>query len=317
MLEPSPDTLVYFENDIVPLSKARVPILTHALHYGTGVFEGIRGYWSDEAEEMYLLRCEDHYRRWIANCRVLGMDPQRSPTALAELTAELIRLNHFRTNVYVRPVCYMSSPRVGVRPDGKSSFFIVAIPFGVYLPADNGIHAGVSTWRRVEDAAIPCRAKICGAYVNSVLATAEAQANGYDEAIFLNESGHVAEGASCNLFLVRDGKLITPSPSDNILEGITRAAIMEIAQRELHVEVAERSVDRTELYIADEVFLTGTAVEIAPVTRVDRRQVGDGRPGPLTLRLRRMFDDIVHGRGAAYARWLTPVYQPVLAALQQ
>lgn len=316
MLETNPDTLIYFENDIVPLSQARVPVLTHAFHYGTGVFEGIRGYWSAERDDMFLVRCEEHYRRWIANCRILGIDPGKSSRELVELTSELIRLNHFQTDVYVRPLCYMSTPKIGVKPDGKSSFLIAAIPFGVYLPSDHGIHACVSSWRRLEDNAIPSRAKICGAYVNSVLATTEAQANGFDEAIFLNESGHVAEGSACNIFLVRNGALVTPAASENVLEGITRSSVIELAHQELHMDVIERPVDRTELYIADEVFFTGTAVEIAPVTRVDHRLVGDGKVGPIATRMREVYAAAVHGRHDRYAKWLKPVYQHVLDQLR-
>jgi branched-chain amino acid aminotransferase len=304
------NVIVYFNNEFVRLSEARVPILTHALHYGTGVFEGIRAYWSARDLEMYLFRPEDHYRRWKANCRILGIEPPPSAAELTEITAELIRRNGFQTDVYVRPLAYMSSARIGVRPDGKSSFAIVAVPFGAYLPSENGIHAGIASWRRVEDTAIPCRAKICGAYVNSVLATAEAHANGYDEAILLNQDGHVAEGATCNLFIVRDGKLITPPPSDNILEGITRASIMTLARREFGVEVNERSIDRTELYVADEVFLTGTAVEVAPVTRIDHRPIGAGAVGPMTNQLRSIYSDASHGRIPAYAHWLVNVTHP-------
>jgi len=306
----SEDVIVYFNNEYVKLSEARVPILTHALHYGTGVFEGIRAYWSARDQEMYLFRPEEHYHRWKANCRILGIEAPPSAAELTEITAELIRRNGFQTDVYVRPLAYMSSARIGVRPDGKSAFTIVAVPFGAYLPSENGIHAGIASWRRIEDTAVPCRAKICGAYVNSVLATAEAHAHGYEEAILLNQDGHVAEGATCNLFMARDGRLITPPPSDNILEGITRASIMELARRELGLNVIERSIDRTELYVADEVFLTGTAVEVAPVTRIDRRPIGVGLVGPLTEKLRRLYSEAAHGRIPAYAHWLLNVTHP-------
>lgn len=305
------DTLVYFNGRTVPLREAQVNILTHALHYGTGVFEGIRGYWSAEAEDLFLVRCEDHYLRWKTNCRMLGIEPRPSVEELAELTAELVRLNGFRTDVYVRPLAYMSSPRIGVRPDGKSDFAIVAVPFGVYIDSSKGLHAGIVSWRRLEDHALPARGKICGAYVNSVLATAEAHRHGYDEAILLNESGHVAEGATCNLFMVRHGKLVTPPPSDNILEGITRACVIELARRELHMEVVERSIDRTELYSCEEVFLTGTAVEVAPVTRIDQIPVGSGQIGPVTAHLRELYGLAVRGRIVDYHTWLRPCYQPV------
>ncbi len=314
---PDTEILVYFNGKIVPLSEARISILTHALHYGTGVFEGIRAYWREDDEEMFLFRAEDHYHRWKANCRMLEIEPAMSPHELAELTAELIRLNHFRTDVYVRPLAYMSAARIGVRPDGRHDFAIVAIPYGVYLPSENGVHAGVVSWRRVEDDALPARGKICGAYVNSVLATTEAHRHGYDEGIILNENGHVAEGSTCNIFIVRHGKLITPPPSDNILEGITRDSIIELARREMHLEVAERSIDRSELYVCEEAFFTGTAVEIAPITRIDHRPVGTGQIGFISSHLREIYRQATHGRIADYEPWLKPVYQPVLESLRR
>ncbi len=307
------DTLVYFKGRTVPLREAQINILTHALHYGTGVFEGIRGYWSASAEELFLVRCDEHYQRWKTNCRMLGIEPPQSAEELTGLTAGLVRLNGFRTDIYVRPIAYTSSPRIGVRPDGKFDFAIIAVPFGVYIDSSKGLHAGIVSWRRIEDHALPARGKICGAYVNSVLATAEAHRHGYDEAILLNESGHVAEGATCNLFMVRHGKLITPPPSDNILEGITRASVIELARRELHMEVIERSIDRTELYSCDEVFLTGTAVEVAPVVRIDHIPVGSGQIGVVTAHLRELYGQAVRGRIIDYHTWLHPCYQPVHA----
>jgi branched-chain amino acid aminotransferase len=303
------DHWVYFDGRILPLSEAKLPVLTHAFHYGTGVFEGIRAYWAPDEKEMFLFRVNEHYARWKANCRILGIEPQMGAPELSALTAELIRRNQFETDVYVRPLAYTSSPKVGVKPDGKFNFAIVPVPFGTYLPSENGIRAGVVSWRRVEDTAIPCRAKITGTYVNSVLATMEAAANGFDEAILLSENGHVAEGATCNLFLVRGRQLITPPPSDNILEGITRASIMELARREMRLEVVERSIDRTELYVADECFLTGTAVELAPVVNVDHRDVGAGTVGPVTKCLRDLYRESVRGGLLHYAHWLTPVYR--------
>ncbi len=313
---PEQEIVVYFNGKIVPLSEAKVSILTHALHYGTGVFEGIRAYWREEDEEMFLFRAEDHYLRWKANCRILEIEPELSAHELAELTAELIRLNHYRADAYARPLAYMNSARIGVRPDGRHTFAIMVVPYGVYLPSENGIHAGVVSWRRVQDSSIPARGKICGAYVNSVLATTEAHRHGYDEAIFLNEDGHVAEGSSCNIFIVRHGKLITPPPSDNILEGITRDSIIELARREMHLEVVERSIDRSELYVCEEAFFTGTAVEIAPITKVDYRPVGTGNIGFITNHLRELYTQASHGRIIDYHPWLKPVYQPVLESLR-
>lgn len=304
------DTIVYFENQFVPIGEAKVGILTHALHYGTGVFEGIRGYWEPAGNELYLVRPVEHYQRWKANGALLRLHLPLSAPELAQLTAELCRRNGYRTNVYVRPLAYKSAQRIGVAPDDRDAFAIIVVPYGDYLDSRNGLRAGVSSWRRIEDNAIPGRGKICGAYVNSALAGDEARRNGYDEAIFLTEDGHVAEGASCNIFIVRHGALITPPPTDNILEGITRAAVMELARRELHLETQERSIDRSELYVADEVFFTGTAVEVAPIVEVDRRPVGAGAIGPITAELRRLYFEATRGRLPAYRRWLLPVYHP-------
>lgn len=313
--ETDPNTIVYFENRYVPLADARVNILTHALHYGTGVFEGIRSYWDDQQKEMFVVRPMEHYARWKKNCGILRIDVPLAPAALRDITIQLIRRNSFQTNIYVRPLAYKSAQRVGVMPDDQDSFAILAIPFGAYLDSQKGLHAGIVTWRRVEDNAIPGRAKICGAYVNSALASDEARRNGFDEAIFLTEQGHVAEGATCNIFMVRGGKLITPPGTENILEGITRDAIMELARRELNLEVVERPIDRSELYLCDELFFTGTAVEIAPVVRVDHRSVGTAAIGPVTFALRRLYEDATRGRLAAYRKWLVPVYQSTSADL--
>ena len=269
-----PNLIVYFNGQYMPLGEARVGILTHALHYGTGVFEGIRAHWDEAQQELFIMRPLEHYERWKQNCGILRIEVPATAQELCAITVELMRRNAFKTNVYVRPLAYKSAERVGVNPDEQDSFAIVALPFGDYLHAEKGLHAGVSSWRRIDDNAIPARAKICGAYVNSALASDDARRCGFDEAIFLNESGHVAEGATCNIFMVRKGKLITPPVTENVLEGITRDAVMELAQRELGLLVVERPIDRSELYICDELFFTGTAVGLAPIVRVDHRPVG-------------------------------------------
>jgi len=219
--------------------------------------------------------------------------------------------------VYVRPIAYKAAARIGVAPDENDAFAVVAVPLGDYLDSRRGLHAGVVSWRRVEDNAIPCRAKICGAYVNSALASDEARRNGYDEAIFLTENGHVAEGATCNIFLVRRGTLITPPSTDNILEGITRACVIELARRELGLDVVERSVDRSELYLCDEMFFTGTAVEIAPIVKVDHRPVGAGEIGPVCASLRSLYFDATRGRIPGYRSWVTPVYEGAAGELSE
>ncbi len=305
--ETNPDLIVYFRGEYVPLREARVGILTHALHYGTGVFEGIRGYWDDAGQQLFLMRPVDHYRRWRQNCGILRISVPPPAEQLAEITVELIRRNAFRTDIYVRPIAWKCAERIGVSTDDEDAFAIVALPFGEYLPSDNGLHAGISSWRRIDDNAIPARAKICGAYVNSALASDDARREGFDEAILLNESGHVAEGATCNLFMLRKGKLITPPVTENVLEGITRDTIMTLAQLELALHVVERPIDRSELYICDELFLTGTAVGIAPVVRVDHRPVKDGSVGTVSRDLRRMYSDAALGRLSAYRKWVLPV----------
>ena len=304
-----PNLIVYFGGEYMPLREARVGILTHALHYGTGVFEGIRAHWDERSQELFVMRPVEHYERWKQNCGILRIDVPLSPEKLRDITLELMRRNEFRTNVYVRPIAYKSAERIGVATDDQDEFAIVALPFGDYLHAEKGLHAGVSSWRRIEDTAIPARAKICGAYVNSALASDEVRRSGFDEAIFLNESGHVAEGATCNIFMVRKGKLVTPPVTDNVLEGITRDSIMELAQRELGLPVVERSIDRSELYVCDELFLTGTAVGIAPIVRVDHRQIRDGAIGPIARQLNESYIAATRGHLVAYRKWLVPVYR--------
>ena len=306
---PDPNTIVWFDGDFVRLADANVNILTHAFNYGTGVFEGIRGYY--QQRELHLMRAVEHFARWKSNCGILRIKVAPSASELAEIAAELCRKNGFRHDVYVRPLAYKSATRLGIATDDEDSFTITALPFGQYF-GGRGIKAGVVSWRRVDDNAIPGRAKICGAYVNSVLAGDEARRNGHDEAILLTSDGHVAEGASCNIFLVRDGRLITPPVTDNILEGITRASIIELARKELGIEVIERSVDRSELYICNEVFFTGTAVEVVPVLEVDHRTVGTGQIGSLTEKLRTLYFDATHGFLPVYRRWLHPVHEQVL-----
>jgi len=304
-----PKTIVYFNGQYVPLAEAHVGILTHALHYGTGVFEGIRAHWDEAQQELFVMRSVEHYERWKQNCGFLRIVVPPSAEELSEISLELMRKNAFKTNVYVRPLAYKSAERIGVSYDDQDSFALIALPFGDYLPTDRGLHAGVSSWRRIDDNAIPARGKICGAYVNSALASDEAHRCGFDDAIFLNDSGHVAEGAACNIFMVRKGKLITPPVSENILEGITRNAIMELAHQELGLDVVERPIDRSELYICDELFFTGTAVGIAPVTQVDHRLVKDGSIGAISHELQRVYFNATRGHLRAYWHWLTPVYK--------
>ena len=309
-LEADPNLIVYFDGQYLPLGKARVGILTHALHYGTGVFEGIRAYWDDAGQELFLMRPQEHFERWKRNCQILRLKVPPAVDALCAIALQLLRRNALRSDVYIRPLAYKCAERIGVSPDDRDAFAIVALPYGEYLRSEQGLHATVSAWRRIEDNAIPARAKICGAYVNSALASDDARRAGFDEAILLNESGHVAEGATSNIFMVRKGRLITPPVTENVLEGITRNAIIELAERELGMRVAERPIDRSELYVADELFLTGTAVGVAPIARVDHRPVRDAAVGPIAGQLRHLYFEAAHGRLRNYRKWLVPVYKP-------
>ncbi|MBC7222460.1 branched-chain amino acid transaminase [Candidatus Bipolaricaulota bacterium] len=297
----------FFRGEIRPIEEAKVSVMTSAFNYGTGVFEGIRAFWNEEEKELFVFRMPEHYARFLRSCKILLLDLPYSVEDLCQITLELLRREGFQEDVYIRPLAYKASEEIGVRLHNlESDLAIFALPFEAYLPP-GGIRAMVSSWRRIEDNAIPARAKITGAYVNSALAKTEAYLAGFDEAIVLNEDGQVAEGSAENLFLVRDGVLITPPITANILEGITRDTVMTLA-RDLGLPVVERPVDRTELYLAEEVFLTGTAAGLAPVVEIDHRKIGTGKPGPIFNSLRDLYERVVRGKEKKYRSWCTPVY---------
>ncbi len=308
-VETTTELWAFFRGEFVPLRDANINVMTHGFNYGTAVFEGIRAYWNADEEQLFALELLAHFERIRGSARLLMMEVRQSPEQLVEITLELLRRDGLREDVYVRPIIYKSSETIGVRLHNlDADITIFGVPFGQYIDTDSGIRAQVSTWRRTDDNAIPARGKITGAYVNGALAKSEAQLNGYDEAIVLTADGHVSEGSAENLFIVKRGVLITPPVTDNILEGITRRRLMEIGAAELGVEVVERSIDRTELYGADEVFLCGTGAQISPVIEIDRRAIGSGRPGPVTRQLSKTYFDAVRGKLPAYRDWLTPVY---------
>jgi len=302
----------YFQRQFIPLAEAKIGVMTHAFNYGTAVFEGIRGNWNGDDEQIYVFRLEDHYRRLRKSCRILKLDLPYTDEELADITVRLVAMCGYNEDIYLRPIAYKSSEVVGVRIHNlESDFLIYVTPFGPYLDIEKGARCCTSSWRRVEDTGIPARAKINGIYVNSALAKTEAIENGLDEAIMLNEDGHVSEGSGENIFIVEDGRLITPSVSSNILVGITRETVITLAREELGVETIERPIDRSELYVADECFMTGTAAHVTPVTEVDRRPVGDGARGPITADIQRLYFEVVRGKSAKYARWCTPCYTKV------
>jgi branched-chain amino acid aminotransferase len=300
---------VYFRDRFMPQEQAQVSVRTNALHYGTAVFEGIRAYWEPGEGQLYVFRLPEHYDRMLRNCRVLHLNVGKDVKELCRLTVELLRVNAHREDTYIRPIAFVSSEEIGPRLHGYTTGFAAfTLPLGDYLDTSQGLKVGFSSWRRISDNAIPARCKVAGGYVNSALARTEAAQQGYDEALFLTEDGVLCEGSAENIFLVRAGRLITPDLSANILEGITRESLLTLAREALGLPVEERRVGRTELYLADEVFLCGTGAQVAPVVEVDRRPIGEGTIGPVTARLQRLYFDAVRGKVAAYRHWLTPVY---------
>jgi branched-chain amino acid aminotransferase len=290
------------------LADAHVSLATHALNYGTGVFEGIRAYWNASQEQLFVFRLGEHFDRMRDNCRLLRIELPGDDAMLSEVTLELLRKNEFRTDVYIRPLAYKAARSIKVAlHDLRGGFGMFAFPIGAYLPT-SGLAARTASWRRTADDAIPARGKLTGAYINTALAVDEAHNADADESIFLTRDGHVSEGGSANLFMVRDGELITPSVTDDILEGITRDTVMTIA-RELGLTVTERAIDRTELFIANEVFFCGTGAQVAPCVKVDGREVGDGSIGPIARRIGDLYFAIARGDDQRHAEWRTAVYR--------
>ena len=299
----------FFRGRVVPYAEARIGVMTHALNYGTGVFAGLRGYWNESEKELFVFRPRDHFRRFLESARLLRMELPFTEDHLTGALTELLRTELYREDCYIRPLAFYADESIGVRlHDLSPEVSIVAFPYGSYVADEEGVHATVSSWRRVDDNAIPARGKIAGAYVNSALAKSDAMAAGFDEAIMLNQDGHVSESTASNLFLVKNGTAVTAPTTDNILEGITRRTVMELFRRELNLPVIERRIDRSEIYLADEAFFCGTGIQIAAVTRVDHRLIGTGRIGATASALRKLYFDIVRGRVPEYRHWCVPIY---------
>lgn len=303
------DGYAYFEGRIVPMNEAKVSIATHALHYGTACFEGIRGYWNEQHEQLYLLKLREHYQRMEQSCNVLRIQPRESLDDLCRITTELVRMHGYRQDVYVRPIAYKATRTIKLTLSSlDDEVGIYTFPMGNYVDISAGLNVCTSSWRRANSNAMPIRAKVTGAYINSSLAVDDATAAGFDEAILLTHDGTVSEGSSCNLFILRNGKLATPALSEDILEGITRNALIEMVHNDFGVVVEERRIDRTELYASDEMFLCGTGVQVSPVVSVDRRRVGNGKPGPLSMKLQKAYLAACRGEDERYQHWITPVY---------
>ncbi len=296
----------FFEGKVVKTEDAKVSIMTNALQYGTALFGGMRAYYNKEKKFLSLFRVEDHAQRLLNSLKVIGVSIPYSRQQLIDITLDLLGKNKPQTDTYFRPFAYAASLNLSpnLERDSEFGFALYMIPLGEYLPTDKGLSVSVSSWRRVSDNAVPARAKISGSYINSALARKEANQNGYDEAIFLTEDGHVAEGSAENLFIVRDGVLVTPL--DDILEGITRRTIIQFA-KDNKILVQERQIDRSELYVADEAFFSGTGVQVAWISHIDKRQIGNGKRGPITAKLQDLYFKTVRGNEKKYEKWCTKI----------
>jgi branched-chain amino acid aminotransferase len=294
----------FFEGKIVPLADAKINIATHGFLYGTAVFGGIRGYWNEEKKRLFVFRPYDHYRRLLHSARMMAMSTIYDEESLIELTLEVLRTDNYQQDIYMRPTFYKSDMGIGVRlHDLKDEFCLFTMPYEKYVKNDTNAHVTISSWRRIDDNMIPARGKVAGAYANSALIKTDANRAGFDEALVLDQNGHVSEGSAMNVFMIRDGVVVTPPVTDNILEGITRKSVIDILQNEIGLQVVERSIDRTEVSIAEEFFMTGTAAQIMAVTKVYHRPIGRGEMGPITTKLRILYDDVLRAKNPKYAHW--------------
>jgi branched-chain amino acid aminotransferase len=300
-----PEALVHFKGKIIPAIDAKVNIMTHALHYGTAVFEGIRGNWNEDKQKMFVFRMKEHYVRLLQGAKMLLMDIPYNAEDLCEITINLIKESKYKQDLYIRPLVYKSEELVAnlKLQDIDSDFALMMVPFGNYLESDGALKCCTSSWRRIDDTMIPPRVKISGHYVNSILAKTEATLAGFDEAILLTQDGYVSEGSGENLFLVANDTLVTPPVSDNNLTGITRDSAMTIASNQLNMNILERRIRRSELYFADEVFLTGTAAHIQSVGELDKRTIGSGGPGKIAGKINDIYQSAIRGKNDQYIDW--------------
>ena len=307
-------SLAFFEGNVIPLEEAKIGVVNHAFNYGTGVFEGIRGNWNGAQEQMYLFRVREHYARLLRSCAMLNIKLPYSLDDFERITLDLVQQCGFKEDIYIRPLAYKSSDVVGLRiHDLEDDFLIYIVPFGNYLDSDAGIRCTFSSWMRIQDNVIPPSAKVTGMYVGNSLAKSEAVWRGYDEAILLTGDGNISEGSGENIFLIQNGVISTPPQTDGILDGITRNTVMELARDILGLEVVERSIPKTEAYVTDELFMTGTAAHVTPVLEIDGRPIGKGGIGPITAELQKIYFEVVKGERAQYNHWLTPTYTPAPA----
>jgi branched-chain amino acid aminotransferase len=304
----------FFRGQIVPFQEAKISVATHAFNYGTGCFEGIRGFWNKEEKKLFLFGLRSHYQRFLENWKLLYINLDYRLEDLVKITLELLEKERIEQDVYIRPIAYKSSEKIGVRlTDLENDLTIFVLPFGSYYQDEENVRAVISSWQRIEDNAIPARIKAIGSYLNSALIKSEALLAGFDEAIALNRDGHVSEASAANIFIIKDETLITPPVTANILEGVTRKVILKLAKEELALEVQEREIDRTELYLAQEVGVCGTACNISAITSIDNISIGNGQIGPIIKELRKLYFQIARGQitqDNPWYRWLTPLQYP-------
>lgn len=300
---------VYMDGNYVEKAKATIPVMTHGFLYGTSIFEGIRAYYNPEEKQLYAFRVAEHYERLWRSAKIMHMKPKYSVEEFCDITKKLLQKNNYSTDTYIRPTMYKSAQKVGPGlMDNPDSFLIFTLPMGDYIDTSKGLRVCVSNWRRNSDNAIPPRAKVGGAYANTALIITDARLAGFDDAIVLTEDGVVTEGSAMNLFIVIDGKLVTTKDTDNILQGVTRNTVIQLAREVMDIEVEERVIDRTELYIADEAFYCGTGAQISPIVNIDNRDLGDGKVGPIATELQKLYFDVVKGRVPKYKKWCMPIY---------
>lgn len=299
----------YIRKKICKVEEAVIPIQSKAVQYGIGIFSGIRGHWNEEKQNLFLFRLEDHHRRMQEGAQITGMNFPLSYTEFRQILIDLILKNEVKEDLYIRPHLYAASTALTPRFDSnEDDFAVYMISLKDYFDTENGLNVCVSNHTRFDDSAISTKAKLNGAYVSSAFSKTEAVKDGYDEGILLNSNGTVAEAGSANIFGIKDGVVFTPPLSDNILDGITRRSLIELFRNELQVEVREESFDRDALFKFDELFFSGTAAKVAWIKTLDKKQIGDGKMGPLTKKVKELFDEISHGNNKKYEKWLTKVY---------
>lgn len=300
---------VYMNGNYIEKEKATIPIMTHAFLYGTSIFEGIRGYYNEEEKQIYVFRVPEHFERLKRSGKIMHINVEASTEELCQITKTLIKKNNYKEDVYIRPTAYKSAQKIGTHMlNNPDSLLIFSTPMGDYVDISKGLNVCVSNWRRTSDNAIPPRAKVGGAYANAALIATDSRLAGFDDAIVLSEAGQVTEGSAMNLFLVMGGKLVTTQSTDNILKGITRDTLIQLAKEIMGLEVEERVIDRTELYVADEAFYSGTGAQVSPIVKIDNRELGNGTVGPISKELQKLYFDVVKGRVPKYKKWCMPIY---------